>query len=131
MVNTIEDLRKTLFLDLDAFISVSNISSIEKNAEYSIIDAFSELMAKHLDMEVNFPTNEEESITDNTGKLDYTNQYDAKYKISELLSHYPYPDNKDFMRKELYHIIDMVYYSNRIYHLSRDLMKMELEIDKK
>lgn len=127
MVNTIEDLRKILFLDLDAFISVSNIPS--KNIEYSIISIFSELMAKHLDMEVNFPSNVEESLTDNTGKLDYTNQYDAKYKISEMLSHYPV--NKDLIRKELYHIIDMVYYSNRIYHLSRDLMKMELEIDKK
>ena len=129
MVNTIEDLRKTLFLDLDAFISVSNILPMGKNLEYSIIDTFSELMVKHLDMEVNFPTNEEESITDTTGKLDYTNQYDAKYKISEMLNHYP--RNTDIIRKELYRIIDMVYYSNRIYRLSRDLMKMELEIDKK
>jgi len=129
MVNTIEDLRKILFLDLDAFISVSNILPMGKNLEYSIIDTFSELMVKHLDMEVNFPSNVEESITDNTGKLDYTNQYDAKYKISEMLNHYPV--NKDLIRKELCHIIDMVYYSNRIYRLSRDLMKMELEIDKK
>ena len=131
MVNTIEDLRKILFLDLDAFISASNIPSMEKNTEYSIISTFAELMVKHLDMEVNFPSNVEESLTDNTGKLDYTNQYDAKYKISELLSHYPYPDNKDFIRKELCHIIDMAYYSNRIYYLSRDLMRMKLEIDKK
>ena len=129
MVNTIEDLRKVLFLDLDAFISVSNVPSMEKNSEYSIIDTFSELMVKHLDMEVNFPSNVEESITDNTGKLDYTNQYDAKYKLSELLSHYP--RNNEIIRKELCRIIYMVYYSNRIYRFSRALMKMELEIDKK
>lgn len=129
MVNTIEDLRKTLFLDLDAFISVSNTPCLPKDIEFSIKDTFSELMVKHLDMEVNFPNNVEESITDNTGKLDYTNQYDAKYKISEMLNHYP--RNTDIIRKELCRIIDMVYYSNRIYRLSRDLMKMELEIDKK
>lgn len=129
MVNTIEDLRKTLFLDLDAFISTINIPYLPKDIEFSIKDTFSDLMAKHLDMEVNFPTNEEESITDNTGKIDYTNQYDAKYKISEMLNHYP--RNNDIIREELYRIIDMVYYSNHIYHLSRELMKMEIKIDKK
>ena len=41
MVNTIEDLRKTLFLDLDAFISTINIPYLPKDIEFSIKDTFS------------------------------------------------------------------------------------------
>jgi hypothetical protein len=112
MEYNIEDIRKVMFQDLNAYMIIHD--NYRTGNDYLMLDTFSELMAQHLDNFIQFLLD-----NDTLDEIDYTNKADVKYLLGEILN--GYHDSKN----DLAELINKVYSVNRKYHLKEELSKLE------